>query len=409
MIYLDNAATTFPKPEIVYKEMDRINRECSVNAGRGLYKLANEANLIINETKILLKELINADVSTSLVFTPSVTIALNQIINGLELKKDAIVYVSPYEHNAVARTLHHLAKHNSIQIKQLPINAETLELDIDKVKFEFAKNHPSAIFCTQISNVIGYILPVEEIFTEGKKYGSINILDTAQSLGLIEVNSKKINADIIAFAGHKSLYGPFGIGGFANITGIKLKEYITGGTGSNSLNLNMPDDLESKYEPASHNIIAIAGLRAALKDLSSKMLPKSSIGGAVTKATEGAAMRSIAVTGGFLTNTNEKSLTNYLIDSLSKIKGIKLFLPSNRDNHIGIVSFVLKDFKSEDVGMILDEDFGIAVRTGYHCAPFIHEYLSDKDSLGTLRVRLGQFNTEAHINTLVKALKSLTE
>ena len=164
MIYLDNAATTFPKPEIVYKEMDRINRECSVNAGRGLYKLANEANLIINETKILLKELINADVSTSLVFTPSVTIALNQIINGLELKKDAIVYVSPYEHNAVARTLHHLAKHNSIQIKQLPINSETLELDIDKVKFEFAKNHPSAIFCTQISNVIGYILPVEEIF-----------------------------------------------------------------------------------------------------------------------------------------------------------------------------------------------------------------------------------------------------
>ena len=405
MIYLDNAATTFPKPEIVYKEMDRINRECSVNAGRGLYKLANEANLIIKETKILLKKLINADISSSLVFTPSVTIALNQIINGLELKKDAIVYVSPYEHNAVARTLHHFSKRNSLLIKQLPINAETLELDIDKIKFEFAKNHPSAIFCTHISNVIGYILPVEEIFTEGKKYGSINILDTAQSLGLIEVNSKKFNADLIAFAGHKSLYGPFGIGGFANITGIKLKEYIIGGTGSNSLNLDMPDDLESKYEPASHNIIAIAGLRAALKDMSLKMLHKSSIDGAVTKVTEGTVLRSNARTN-FL---NEKSLTNYLIDSLSKIKGIKLFLPSNRDKHIGIVSFVLKDFKSEDVGMILDEDFGIAVRTGYHCAPFIHEYLSDKDFLGTVRVSLGQFNTEADINTFVKALKSLTE
>ena len=120
-------------------------------------------------------------------------------------------------------------------------------------------------------------------------------------------------------------------------------------------------------------------------------------------------MRSIAVIGGFLTNTKEKSLTNYLIDSLSKIKGIKLFLPSNRDNHIGIVSFVLKGYKSEDVGMILDEDFDIAVRTGYHCAPFIHNYLSDKDFLGTVRVSLGQFNTEADIDTLVKALKSLTE
>lgn len=408
MIYLDNAATTFPKPEIVYKEMDRINRECSVNAGRGLYKLANEANLIINDTKKLLRELINADVSTPLVFTPSVTIALNQIINGLELKKDANVYVSPYEHNAVARTLHHLTKHNSLQIKQLPINGDTLELDIYKIKFEFAKNHPSAIFCTHISNVIGYILPVEEIFSEGKKYGSINILDTAQSLGLMEVNSKKINADIIAFAGHKSLYGPFGIGGFANITGIKLKEYITGGTGSNSLNLDMPDDLESKYEPASHNIIAIAGLRAALKDLFFKMLPQS-IGGAVTKVTEGADCYRQSVTMQSRIFQKEKALTDYLIDSLSKIKGIKLFLPSNRDKHIGIVSFVLKDFKSEDVGMILDEDFGIAVRTGYHCAPFIHEYLSDKDSLGTVRVSLGQFNIEADIDVLVKALKSLTE
>ena len=160
MIYLDNAATTFPKPEIVYQEMDRINRELAINAGRGSYKSANEASSIISETKELIKKLINSDKQVPVIFTPSITIALNQIINGIEWKSGATIYLSPFEHNAVARTIHHLSKLNSLQIKQLPIDTETLELDIDKIKYEFAKNHPSAIFCTHISNVTGYILPV---------------------------------------------------------------------------------------------------------------------------------------------------------------------------------------------------------------------------------------------------------
>lgn len=380
MIYLDNAATTFPKPEIVYQEMDRISRGLAINAGRGSYKLANEASSIISETKDLIRKLINIENQVPVILTPSITIALNQIINGIVWKSGATIYLSPFEHNAVARSFHHLSKHNSLQIKQLAINSETLELDIDKIRYEFSKNHPSAIFCTHISNVTGYILPVQEVFAEGKKYGSINVLDTAQSLGLVDVDSKVIGSDIIAFAGHKSLYGPFGIGGFANISRIPLKEFITGGTGSNSLNLEMPNDLESKYEPASSNIIAIGGLRASLKDIDIKEL-----------------------------YNQKKSLTEYLVDKLTSIKGIKLFLPSNRNNHIGIVSFVLKGFKSEDVGMILDEDFDIAVRTGYHCAPFIHDYLSDKDYLGTVRVSLGRFNTKTDIDRLVEALKSINE
>lgn len=380
MIYLDNAATTFPKPEIVYQEMDRINRELAINAGRGSYKSANEASSIIYETKDLIKKLINSDKQVPVIFTPSITIALNQIINGIEWKSGATIYLSPFEHNAIARTIHHLSKLNSLQIKQLPIDTETLELDIDKIKYEFAKNHPSAIFCTHISNVTGYILPVQEVFAEGKKYGSVNVLDTAQSLGLVDVDSKIIGADIIAFAGHKSLYGPLGIGGFANISRLPLKEFITGGTGSDSLKLDMPNTSEARYEPASSNIIAIGGLRASLKDINIKELYKQ-----------------------------EKSLTEYLIENLTPIKGIKLFLPSNRNKHIGIVSFVLKGFKSEDIGMILDEDFDIAVRTGYHCAPFIHDYLSDKDYLGTVRVSLGRFNTKTDIDRLAEALKSINE
>ena len=402
MIYLDNAATTFPKPEIVYQEMDRINRELAINAGRGSYKSANEASSIISETKELIKKLINSDKQVPVIFTPSITIALNQIINGIEWKSGATIYLSPFEHNAVARTIHHFSKLNSLQIKQLPIDTETLELDIDKIKYEFAKNHPFAIFCTHISNVTGYILPVQEVFAEGKKYGSINVLDTAQSLGLVDVDSKIIGADIIAFAGHKSLYGPFGIGGFANVSGIALKEFLTGGTGSDSLNLDMPNNSESKYEPASSNIIAIGGLRAALMELG---LPNRHC----EPLKEACQSRNSNVLSIQELYDNEKCLTEYLIESLATIKGIKLFLPSNRNNHIGIISFVLKGFKSEDVGMILDEDFDIAVRTGYHCAPFIHDYLSDKDCLGTVRVSLGRFNTKIDIDRLVEALKSINE
>ena len=151
--------------------------------------------------------------------------------------------------------------------------------------------------------------------------------------------------DIIAFAGHKTLYGPLGIGGFINISGIPLDVFISGGTGSDSLNLEMPDGKESKYESASCNIVAVAGLNAALKVIDPVFCMRW-----------------------------EKELSDYLIDQLYSMKKIKVYLPGNQKQHVGIVSFVVQGFSSEDIGTILDEAFDIAVRTGYHCAPFIHKY-----------------------------------
>lgn len=380
MIYLDNAATTYPKPEAVYLEMDRVNRFLAVNAGRGSYKRARDASKLIVDTKERLRELVHADMSTSIVFSPSVTIAMNQIVHGLNLRENAIVYVSPYEHNAVARTIHQLSKNKKIFIKELPINAETLAIDIERTRYEFSKDKPSAIFCTHVSNVTGYILPVEEVFEEGKRYNSINVLDAAQSIGLLPMNVALLKADFIAFAGHKTLYGPFGIGGFINVAGIKLSEFITGGTGSDSLNLNMPHDNESKYEPSSMNIVAVAGLNAALKKLNQSEIWE-----------------------------HETELTHYLIERLRQIRGIHMYLPVEKNKHIGILSFVVKDMRSDEVGMILDEDFDIAVRTGYHCAPFIHKYLKDKNSSGTVRIGLSQFSTIEDIDALVSALKQLEE
>ena len=211
MIYLDNAATTFPKPESVYAAMDKINRKGAVNAGRGSYKLAQEASKIISETKTKLRKLVHVDTSVAVVLSPSITIAINQIVNGLNLRRKAVVYVSPYEHNAVARSLYELSKRKELVIKEIPLDNK-LQIDIEKMKYEFSKDKPEAVFCTHVSNVTGYILPIEEIFKEAKKHGSINILDSAQSLGLVDVRADLMDADIIAFAGHKTLYGPFGVG-----------------------------------------------------------------------------------------------------------------------------------------------------------------------------------------------------
>lgn len=380
MVYLDNAATTFPKPEEVYTAMDNANRNMGVNAGRGSYKVAQTASKLISDTKVQLRQLVHAESSSGVIFTPSITIALNQVINGINWISNATIYVSPYEHNAVARTVNKVAKEKGLMVKQIPIDDVTLEIDLEKLKYEFSKEKPFAVFCTHVSNVTGYILPVSEIFSEAKKYNAITVLDSAQSLGLIEVDSKTIFADIICFAGHKCLYGPFGIGGFINITNVPLDVYITGGTGSDSLNLDMPDGNESKYESSSTNIVAIAGLHAALKCLD-------------------------------IVNCREKEqqLTDYLIGELSKMDNIHMYLPADRDKHIGIVSFTHDELNSEDVGTILDEDFNIAVRTGYHCAPYIHDYLKDKQSLGTVRIGLGQFTSKEDIDTFISALIEINE
>lgn len=377
MIYLDNAATTFPKPEVVYEAMDNMNRSGAVNAGRGSYKLAQNASKLISATKEQIRNLIHTDISAAIVFSPSITVGINQVVNGLQIGNNAVVYVSPYEHNAVARSLYEIAKKKLWDIREIPIN-DLMEIDIEKMKFEFSKYKPAAVFCTHISNVTGYILPVDKIFAESKKYGSINVLDSAQSLGLIDVRADLLKVDIIAFAGHKSLYGPFGIGGFINVTGVPLNTFICGGTGSDSLNLEMPNGAENKYEASSQNIVAIAGLHAALENIN----PEENY-------------------------NHEKELTEYLVNKLKQVDGVKLYVPNNSDEHIGIVSFGLAGMNSEDVGTILDEDFDIAVRTGYHCAPYIHKYLKDERSNGTIRIGLGVFNTFEDIDKLITAIADI--
>lgn len=378
MIYLDNAATTYPKPEEVYKSMDYANRELAVNAGRGLYSKASKATNIIDETKSALLKLIKGNSSSSVTFSPSITIALNQILNGIDFENGDTVYVSPFEHNAVMRTLKLISDKIDLNIKELPLNEDTLEIDLAKTEYLISKDKPKCLCINYISNVTGYILPIEEIFEVCKNNNVITVLDAAQALGLIEIDITSIKVDFIAFTGHKSLYGPFGIAGFISNSNITLSDFIVGGTGTNSLSLDMPQDGPNRYESASPNVVAIYGLKAALDwidvaDIYSK----------------------------------EKDLTRYLVDKLSTIPQVTLYLPADTHKHIGIVSFNVEGYKSDDVAIILDEDFDIAIRSGYHCTPLIHKYLKNEQYGGTARIGLSYFTSKDDIDKIYEAIKSL--
>ncbi|MGL5149900.1 MAG: aminotransferase class V-fold PLP-dependent enzyme, partial [Clostridium sp.] len=352
MIYLDNAATTFPKPEIVYDVMDNCLRNSCVNAGRGSYKLAKEAMEIIDETRNLIGELVHLNNGEGVIFTPSATIAINQILNGLDWNNIKNVFITPFEHNAIRRTLHYIQKIYKFDVHILPFNNLTFEFELNKAKIMFSEIKPELVLMSHVSNVTGFILPISEIVELSKGCEAITVVDCAQSLGVVDLNLKRIGCDFAVFAGHKSLYGPMGIAGFIqNTSKIKLGNYIVGGTGSDSKNLSMPDNFYGQYEAGSYNIYAIAGLNAALKWIKS--------------------------TGVENIYKHKMELTNKLIDGLEDIEEIQMYLPKDRKNHIGTISFTVDEYISEDVASILSEDFDIAVRAGHHCAPSIGEFLGD--------------------------------
>ncbi|EHE98242.1 aminotransferase class V-fold PLP-dependent enzyme [Enterocloster citroniae] len=378
MIYLDNAATTFPKPEAVYQAMDEENRHAAVNAGRGSYKAAKVAAELISDTKKRLAKLFNCDGLADIVFVPSVTHAINQVINGLDITTNTIIYLSPYEHNAVARTVENVRNNAGCTVMFLPIKEDTLEINVEETEYLFHKNPPNIVIMNVISNVTGYRLPVETVFKRAKQFGAITIADVAQASGLIDIDMNEFFADILCFAGHKTLYGPFGIGGFAISKQVELYPVFTGGTGSNSLNLSMPERGAERYEAASPNIVAIAGLNASLKILDQREHERKI-----------------------------RELTRYLIDKLEEIPSVILMGIIDADRCYGIVSFVVEGYDSNEVGSILDDEYDIAVRTGYHCAPFIHKYLDDVKYGGTVRIGVGMFNTESDIDKIADALQSL--
>lgn len=373
MVYLDNAATTYPKPDEVYAALDFANRNFAFNAGRGSYDSAKKTFRMIQETRREIADFVSAD-ENNVVFTSSATEALNLIINGLDFTEGDTVYISPFEHNAIVRPLHNLVKTKGINVKTLPFNKETWVPEIEIIENLFALNKPKAILLSHVSNVTGYILPFEKIFGIAKKYGATTVLDCAQSFGVVKVDVT--DTDFIVFAGHKSLYASFGIAGFITLHTPQLAVTKSGGTGSDSLNPDMPTELPGRYEAGSPNSVAIAGLHASVQWLKGKSI-----------------------------FAEELKLTNYLLKRVSELPNVLMYLPKN-GAVFGILSLNIKNYSADDIGTILSEDYNICVRTGYHCAPLVHDFIGSREYSGTVRVSLGAFNSPNDVDQLVEALST---
>lgn len=372
MIYLDNCATSYPKPEEVYLAIDQSSRSLSFNSGRGEYQASSKATESIDIARSKIAAIAGCT-AHQVVFTASATQALNQIIFGLNLNRGDIVYVSPFEHNSIIRPLKSI---EGLCLKVIPFNPQTWELDESALEKLFSKLPPKAVFVSEVSNVTGLRLPWEKIFALSRKYSSLNVLDASQSFR--PGNLYESVCDFIVFNGHKSLLGPMGVGGFINRTMTPLLPYLFGGTGSDSLSPEMPKSMPLRYEAGTQNSMAIAALNTAIDWLFDH------------------------------SEDTKIKLGDDLAFRLKQIPGVIVYQPKGIHTN-GIVSFNLSGYLASETASILDSDFNIAVRGGYHCSPLVHEFIQSDEFGGTVRASFGYFNTQKDVDAVVNALSELSE
>lgn len=379
MAYFDNAATTYPKPECVYTFMDQFYRQNGGNVGRGHYSIAQSAGELILDTRKRIQELLHCP-AKQVIFTPTATIALNIIIQGIIASGAKNIYISPFEHNAVTRTLHHYEQIERISVMQLSVTKD-LKYDLEKIRYQFDAVNPDLVIVSHASNTIGLVAPIEDIFSLAKKYDAYTLVDMAQSAGLIDCNIGLNCIDFAVFAGHKTLYGPTGISGFVMEPSIKLPAVFFGGTGYESANQDMPESIPEKYEMGTLNIAGIAGLNASLKWI------------------QETTMETLA--------QKEQENRGMLLDILSNYDFIRIVGNYESNEYVGIVSCLIEGISSDSAGNIFDRQ-GISVRTGLHCAPLAHKFIGTYPA-GTIRFSVNYFTSEEDFEQLIEALDFIEE
>lgn len=377
MAYFDNAATTYPKPECVYSFMDEFYRNHGGSAGRGNYALANSAKGVVEETRDLLKELLHCP-AKQVIFTPTATIALNMIIQGVILMGVRNVYISPFEHNAVTRTLHCFEQSRQISVTVLSVS-DSLQYDFPRIRYQFEGLKPDLIIISHASNVIGLVSPVEEIFSLGKTYGAVTLVDMAQTAGLVDLDVGLETVDFAVFAGHKTLMGPTGISGFIMNPDFELPPVLFGGTGYDSANQQMPDSMPERYEMGTLNIAGVAGLNAALKWIKSQSVSELF--------------------------REEAKRRRRLIELLNAYDFIKIIGNIEGRKYVGIVSVLITGISSDSAGSIFAER-EISVRTGLQCAPKAHQFLGTYPA-GTIRFSVNSLTDDRDFKALRDALDDI--
>lgn len=379
MAYFDNAATSYPKPECVYAFMDEFYRKSGGNAGRGNHSMSVTATGLIADTRKKVQTLLHCP-AKQVVFTPSATIALNIIIQGVIEDGAKNIYISPFEHNAVTRTLHHFEKSGDITIEILSVNRD-LRYNLEKIRYQFDSVKPDFVIVSHASNTIGLVAPVEDIFSLAKKYDAITLVDMAQTAGIIDCNLGLNIFDFAVFAGHKTMYGPTGISGFVMNSSVNLPAVIFGGTGYESANQDMPESIPEKYEMGTLNIVGVAGLNASIDWIQKISIEKL--------------------------KNEEDAKRQRLIDLLEQYDFIKIVGNSSECNYVGIVSCLIDGISSDSAGSIFDQQ-GIAVRTGLHCAPLAHQFLGTYPT-GTIRFSVNYFTSDQDFEELQEALDYIEE
>lgn len=379
IVYLDNAATTFPKPEPVYAVADSFYRAAGANAGRGHNPLARQASQLVAEVRAKVARWLGAPGPERVVFAPSATIALNQAILGTPLRAGDAVYLTPFEHNSVLRPVEHLRQAYGVDVCVLPTDPLTLEVPLDRVEAQFRTRPPALLVATQVSNVCGLRLPVAELagLARSANPEGIVVVDGAQGAGLYPLRLGDGLVDYLVFSGHKSLYGPYGAAGLVLASHRRLTPVLFGGTGTESESVTMPNEVPTAYEPGSLNIWALAGLGAALDWLRE--------------------------TGRQPVTERARELASFLSEELARLPGIQVYLPPP-DRRTSIVSFTCSGISPQAIESVLGAK-GIAVRAGLHCAPWCHQLLGTLQNGGSVRVSPGYFNTTAEIQALLAALR----
>ena len=335
--------------------------------------------MLIADTRKRLQNLLHAP-AKKVIFTPSATVALNMIIQGLMLSGMRKVYISPFEHNAVTRTLHYFGKQEKAAVQTLAVT-ESLEYDLERIKYQFDREKPEVLIISHASNVIGLIAPVVELCALAKQYGATTVIDMAQTAGLVDLDVGLEVIDFAVFAGHKTLYGPTGLSGFLMKPDFPLPPVLFGGTGFDSANQDMPESLPERYEMGTLNISGMAGLNAAL--------------------------RWIAETSIKRIREKEQENRERLLGILGEYEFIRVVGNVAGRDYVGIVSCLFEGISSDSAGGILDVR-GIAVRTGLQCAPIAHKSLGTYPA-GTIRFSVNYFTSEEDFAALRWALNDIEE
>lgn len=376
MIYLDNAATTWPKPECVYQAVDVCLRTMGANPGRGGHRMARSASMLLYETREALAELLGIDDANQLVFTYNATDAINMAIFGIVRPGDTIV-TTAMEHNAVARAVR-VAESQGAVVKIIPCTP-TGQLDMEAMAAAI-KQKPKAVIMSHASNVTGTIMPIMDVGKLTRKWGITFLVDAAQTAGVEAIDVAAMGIDILAFSGHKGLLGPQGTGGLYVRESVNIKPLRVGGTGSLSESDKQPDFMPDRLESGTPNTPGIAGMKAGVEF--------------------------ILTTGRSKIQAKEQELTSLLLAGLRQIPEVTVYGPQNTHNRTAVVSFTLAGRDSGQIAHLLDQEYNIACRSGLHCAPWAHQTIGTLKT-GTVRFSPGYFNTEEEIRQVFVAVRQL--